>query len=598
MTFIHYIIGKLQGVPRAVQKPALGDLSFKVYIGVLLTIGIGAATYAATSWDVHSNPQMYLNASITSTQVDNIQLAAPKRNGTTIDYPTLSGGVLRLRSGTRVEDIYYSTGAVNSTTQVVTLYGVTRDLCFNVARSFTSCGNGNQFGRGTIVELSNHHLLFNLKANIDRANTFTASGSVAFSGSGSFNFPTFATEAARDQQLIGTEGKGACVTGTGQCYDYIAGAWRSRSGSNVANASESVAGKLEFATIAEQGARTATGSTSAILGLQALYTISDVHLAYSAANVICGTGATATLATWTGTTDGSFAIHLDGTDYDVTSIDFTGDTNLSDVASTIQTAVQAATGGSETVTWQGGTNSGFTITSDDLTVTSSGSFLSAVSPATGTDISGEGATAYMACDDAETTTVTVNPAIVNPPGDAYRTVLLSGSGYIHPSMLGSGSTSPTATLFRDGQWKITTSSGANLLVDEGARTTDVTVSGTSYSAIDATNLSEAVYVESGALVMVTFTGNVKSVSPDPNSHIIFNVQVDGNLTEAGSGGILNASMADGSSTVIGLGPISFTEVFVNQTTGTRTIRIVAKVNNAGTSVTFNEPLTMQVIKFE
>jgi len=63
----------------------------------------------------------------------------------------------------------------------------------------------------------------------------------------------------------------------------------------------------------------------------------------------CGTNEETTIATWQAVTDGSFQIYIDGVQYQVTGLDFSGDSSMSDIASTIQTGLQAATSGSETV---------------------------------------------------------------------------------------------------------------------------------------------------------------------------------------------------------------------------------------------------------
>lgn len=86
--------------------------------------------------------------------------------------------------------------------------------------------------------------------------------------------------------------------------------------------------------------------------------------------------------------DGSFAISIDGDAQDITGIDLTdGEVTLDDVAASIQSALQAvATGGYSAATCtHDGTR--FYITSGTTGVSSTISFLSAVDPATGTDIS-------------------------------------------------------------------------------------------------------------------------------------------------------------------------------------------------------------------
>lgn len=235
----------------------------------ILVISVSLASAAATqttSYDVTNNPQMYLDVSITSTQTTGIKLSALSRNGTTVIFPNMTGGILRLRSGTRVEDLSFTGATVNSSTKVVTLAGVTRNICWNIANSIVSCGNGLSFSKGSIVELNVDARLLNFKANKDRANIFTASGSISFSGSGSFAYPTFATTAARDQALGANPGgpvRTACVTATGLCYKYIGGSWTAEASGTTANAEETVAGKVQLATLAAMQSLNGTGSTGA-----------------------------------------------------------------------------------------------------------------------------------------------------------------------------------------------------------------------------------------------------------------------------------------------------------------------------------------------
>lgn len=65
----------------------------------------------------------------------------------------------------------------------------------------------------------------------------------------------------------------------------------------------------------------------------------------------CGAAGDTTPSNWAAVTDGKFRIRVDSRVYDVTSVDFTGDTTMDNVAATIQAAVRAVTGGGETCTW-------------------------------------------------------------------------------------------------------------------------------------------------------------------------------------------------------------------------------------------------------
>jgi phage tail sheath gpL-like len=91
---------------------------------------------------------------------------------------------------------------------------------------------------------------------------------------------------------------------------------------------------------------------------------------------------TAAIAAWQAVTDGSFVISVDGTPENVTGLDFSLDSDMDDVATTLTTGITGVT-----VTWDSVTQK-FTITSATTGETST---VSALSPySTGTDLSGPG----------------------------------------------------------------------------------------------------------------------------------------------------------------------------------------------------------------
>lgn len=132
------------------------------------------------------------------------------------------------------------------------------------------------------------------------------------------------------------------------------------------------------------------------------------------------------LALFTAISDGSFTISIDGSSEDITGLDFSADADFSEVAATIETALQAvATGGysAATVTHDGNR---FFINSGTTGATSTISFLTTVDPLVGTDISsllemrqGEGTKTNGI--DAETITASLN-AIQNIDPEWYGLV--------------------------------------------------------------------------------------------------------------------------------------------------------------------------------
>lgn len=105
------------------------------------------------------------------------------------------------------------------------------------------------------------------------------------------------------------------------------------------------------------------------------------------------TAQTGDAAAFIAVTDGSFNISIDGDNQDITGLDFSSETDLDDVAAVIEAALQAiGTGGytAATVVASNATQNQFTITSGISGDGSSVSVVVAVSPATGTDISGLG----------------------------------------------------------------------------------------------------------------------------------------------------------------------------------------------------------------
>jgi len=121
----------------------------------------------------------------------------------------------------------------------------------------------------------------------------------------------------------------------------------------------------------------------------------SVPVAPNNSYLFSGNSATSNFATWAAVTDGEFTITINGVAYDITGIDFTGVTDMDEVAAVIQAAVRTATGGTETVVWN---NPFYSASVFLITAGCSISVTSAVGGGSGTDISGAGGTAFLDMD--------------------------------------------------------------------------------------------------------------------------------------------------------------------------------------------------------
>lgn len=218
--------------------------------------------------DAYDIPVMYVHHYINETQTLNVTLVPPIRNNEEITIPAMSGAIFEFTRGGEVETIFASRVTVNSSTNIVTLTGsVIRDVCFNVARTLSGCGDGNTWSKGTEVRLVTSAKRLNRYVDNSRPNALNASGALSFYGSGSFAIPTFATTAARDQQL-GASPSGpvrtACVVGD-SCYYYLGGSWIKYGSGSTAVASTTVRGGVELATVADLSGSTVIGDSGAPL---------------------------------------------------------------------------------------------------------------------------------------------------------------------------------------------------------------------------------------------------------------------------------------------------------------------------------------------
>ncbi len=227
-----------------------------------------------TSYDVFSGDETELAVSITTTATSGIKLAAMQQNGSTTNFANTAGviEVEQAIDNTRyVEWIAFGGVTVNADS-TVTLTDVSRDVS-RTGSSLTGSGTGQRFIKGAKVRFVSHHFLLNKKANLDRANTWTAAQTF---GAASAITPTATATTVYHGQSLTTSERDA-LTGVlngdwiynetlGQTQWYEGGAWvTNASGSTVADASTTVAGKAEEAILSEVSAGTAAGGTGARL---------------------------------------------------------------------------------------------------------------------------------------------------------------------------------------------------------------------------------------------------------------------------------------------------------------------------------------------
>lgn len=128
-----------------------------------------------TSYDVKSGDKSSLAVKINTTQTTGIKISAMTINETTTAWANQSGGVVEVTEEIdgvfKREYIYYTGGTENSDSSF-TLSGVVRGVTRDTSDP-TSGGTGQSFNKGATVRMSNFHYLFNQKADVDRANTFT-----------------------------------------------------------------------------------------------------------------------------------------------------------------------------------------------------------------------------------------------------------------------------------------------------------------------------------------------------------------------------------------------------------------------------------------
>lgn len=192
-------------------------------------------------------------------------------NGATPTWPTAAHRikiVQKTATNNKVEKIGVAAGTTQSG-QTVTLGTLTRALSLSDGTNFSgSAGTAQSFAAGADVFITwdNHDAA--QSAKLDIANTFTGaltmSGGVTLTGTtATLKLPELTT--TQRDALTATEGMLIKNSTTGTIQSYTGGAWASVGTDATANASTTVAGKVEEATAAELGAGTTAGGTGARL---------------------------------------------------------------------------------------------------------------------------------------------------------------------------------------------------------------------------------------------------------------------------------------------------------------------------------------------
>lgn len=192
----------------------------------------------------------------------------------------VTSGTLRLNSSTSTEFCSFTGCSESSSNGVytITVTGVSRGLNDNAATiTDASASNKKDHAIGTQVLLVMHSVDINNFVNKELNNTI--SGNNTFTGTNTFSSTTKATliqqnvTTAQRTALTGlSNGVRVYDTDMDEEYIYQGGAWYAvASGSTQPDATESVKGVAELATVAEQGSAAVTGGTGAGLVLQARY---------------------------------------------------------------------------------------------------------------------------------------------------------------------------------------------------------------------------------------------------------------------------------------------------------------------------------------
>lgn len=183
-----------------------------------------------------------------------------------------TGGFAEIMLADRYELISFGAKSVDATTKETTLTDVRRGLAVNSTTATFTAGTGIVWPKGATIRVVASAQYFQGAAYKDLANTFTQAqvitAPLTVSGTTSYIKIPSLTEAERDL-LSASNGMVIYNTTTGRLNTYEGGAWGVSSATTVADASTTVAGKVEIATDAEIRAETGAGGTGALLAIPA-----------------------------------------------------------------------------------------------------------------------------------------------------------------------------------------------------------------------------------------------------------------------------------------------------------------------------------------
>lgn len=175
--------------------------------------------------------------------------------------------ILGFKAGGKVMIVYIAAGGFSSTTAATI---TTRPMLRGGLDFTTAAASSEDFDlpAGTRVyavisafhgEQNNAAQQAAISQSIKHASEETFDNAVAAA------IPVYADAATGEAAITGSNGRSFYATAEGVVREYIAGAWGNSTGIATPNASTTVAGKVEEATVAEQGTATTTGGSGARL---------------------------------------------------------------------------------------------------------------------------------------------------------------------------------------------------------------------------------------------------------------------------------------------------------------------------------------------